>query len=126
MIKVYAPSAGQALVSLTGQLWTDFPVSTDDRLENIVKIARCGEPDTVAPPCAARSAYWFHKGCEGDDGDSTFPYSITSQLNFSAAGNRTIYLNANSSAYDAGCGAPRTPTSTSSSRRRTRSRTTRR
>ena len=101
-ITVHAPSAGQAVVSLNTQLWTDFPSTTTSRLTNVVSVARCGAPNTLAPPCAALSTYWFHKEQNAGSDDSTFPFSITSQLNFPSSGNRTIYLNVRGSTYNAG------------------------
>ena len=101
-ITVTAPSAGQAVISLNTQLWTDFPSSGATRLTNIVDVARCGAPNTISPPCAARTSYWFHKEPNAGSDDSTFPFSLTSQLNFSGAGSRTLYINARSSTYNAG------------------------
>ena len=103
-ITVHAPSAGQALVSLNTQLWTDFPSSSTSRLTNVVSVGRCSAPDSLAPAaqCASPQAFWFHKEPNAGSDDSTFPYSLTSQLNFAGAGDRTIYLNVSGSGYNAG------------------------
>lgn len=103
-ITVHAPAAGQALVSLNSQLWTDFPSTTTSELTNVVTVERCALPDTFssAALCAAPSTYWFHKPQNQSADDSTFPYSITSQLNFGGSGDRTIYLTMSGSSYNAG------------------------
>lgn len=102
-ITVHAPAAGQVDVVVNSQLWTDFPSTTTNELENTLVVGRCSVANTVSTTqCANNTRYWFHKPQNQGPNDSTYPYSIQSQLNFSTGGSRTLYLNANSSQYPAG------------------------
>jgi hypothetical protein len=102
-IIVHAPAAGTAEVRLDSQIWTDFPNTTINELENRLTMARCTRASTFAfRRCHGAETYWFHKAQNAGESDSTFAYSTFGLLNFSGAGTRTLYINGATNVYDAG------------------------
>jgi hypothetical protein len=97
-ITVHAPAAGTAEVHLDTQLWTDFPDTIGGPgLTARQTIGRCSAIDTLAAKkCQGTTKYYFQKAGDMPSEDATLPYSLTAQLTFAAAGNRTIYLNGSS------------------------------
>jgi hypothetical protein len=90
-------------VTIDSQIWTDFPSTTTTELENVLTLGRCSAADTLRPrKCGGGSTYWFHKPQNQSGNDSTYPYSVTAQLNFRSAGRHTLYVNAKARDYSAG------------------------
>jgi hypothetical protein len=102
-VTVRAPSSGHAVVTIDSQIWTDFPSTAGNELVNVIDIARCKSANNLHPhQCAGESSYWFHKPQNQTSDDSTYPYSVTAQLNFRRAGRQTLFLNASASNFPGG------------------------
>lgn len=104
-IRVTAPSAGMAVISLDSQWWTDFPANPGSSpLYASASLGRCSASNTLSTTvCNFIEPLFQQKAPYNNSGsDITEPFSMNALMPFAHGGTKTLSLNVSAYGYPTG------------------------